>query len=111
MEASPHYDQSEYGSLSIKRCETSHYAAVVEAHKDVEIYQLGDVDCPSCLRRMADKHQAIAAVFRARLAARTQPCLIYTKAACINPSYCTARHACCAGDPDCVPVANREETP
>lgn len=48
-------------------CETSHYAAVVEASKDIEIYQLGDVDCPICLRHMAAKHQAIADLFRARL--------------------------------------------
>ena len=50
-------------------CLSSHYAAIVEAHKDAEIYQHGDVECPSCLRCMADKHQAIADVFRARLAA------------------------------------------
>ena len=50
-------------------CLRSHYASVVEAHKEVEVYQLGDVDCSSCLRRMAEKHEALAAVFRARLAA------------------------------------------
>ena len=48
-------------------CETSHYAAIVEAQKDVEIYQLGDVDCAICLRRMADKHQALSDMFRSRL--------------------------------------------
>lgn len=50
-------------------CEISHYAANVEAQKDVEIYWLGAVDCSSCLRRMADKHQAIAEMFREKLAA------------------------------------------
>ncbi len=54
-------------------CQTSHYAAIVEAHKDTEIYQLGDVDCPSCLRRMAEKHEALAEIFRARLAAIGAP--------------------------------------
>lgn len=92
LPASPHYDRSDkrvptqhafIGSVFMQAagaaqglrgseeqiCETSHYAAIVEAHKDVEIYQLGDVDCANCLRRMADKHQAIAEVFRARLTA------------------------------------------
>ena len=50
-------------------CLSSHYAVIVEAHKDSEIYQRGDVDCPSCLRRMADKHDALAEVFRSKLAA------------------------------------------
>ena len=87
-------------------CLQAHYAAIVEAHKDVEIYQLGDVDCPSCLRLMAEKHEAIAEMFRARLAALTGParCRVYDTA-CINPSYCAARDACCAGDPDCQPDA------
>jgi hypothetical protein len=48
-------------------CHQSHYAAIVDAQKDVEVYQLGDVDCPDCLRRMAEKHEALAATFRARL--------------------------------------------
>jgi hypothetical protein len=50
-------------------CLSSHYAVVVEAHKDSEIYQRGDADCRSCLIRMAEKHQAVADVFRARLIA------------------------------------------
>lgn len=82
-------------------CLRSHYAAVVEAHKDVEVFQLGDVDCPSCLRLMAEKHEAVAEVFRSRLAALApHRCRIYD-AACINPSYCDDHDACCAGDPDC----------
>jgi hypothetical protein len=89
-------------------CEKAHYAAIVDAVKDVEIYQLGDVDCPSCLRRMADKHEGIAAVFRARLAdlagGLADRCRAYD-AACINPSYCDARGACCAGDPCCLPAS------
>ncbi len=92
-------------------CLQSHYAAIVEAHRDVEIYQLGDVDCPSCLLRMAEKHEALGEVFRARLAALTEPrCRIYDTA-CINPSYCGARDACCAGDPDCVPADVGKELP
>ena len=50
-------------------CLQPHYAVIVEAQKDAEIYQRGDVECPSCLRRMADKHQEIADMFRARLTA------------------------------------------
>ena len=30
-------------------------------------------------------------------------CRIYDTA-CLNPSYCNARDACCAGDPDCKPM-------
>ena len=93
-------------------CLRSHYTAIVEAHKDVEIYQLGDVDCPSCLRLMAEKHEALAEVFRGRLSKLTPTaadpkreawrCRVYD-AACINPSYCDARDACCAGDMNCRP--------
>jgi len=154
-------------------CLQSHYVAIVEAHKDVEVHQLGDVDCPSCLRLMMEKHEALAEVFRECLEVleppmggsnyrsatrgrfklgvfgdgavhllykressmtpqqiltedyalddlrslliddlasewdrqqRAQPCRIYDTT-CINPSYCTVRDACCAGDPDCVPEA------
>jgi hypothetical protein len=63
--------------VTVQRCLQAHYAVIVEAHKDAEIYQLGEVDCPSCLRRMLEKHEALAAIFRARL------------------------DACCVGDPDC----------
>lgn len=49
-------------------CTQSHYAAIVEAAKDVEIYQLGDADCPYCLRLMASKHEQIAKIFRDRIA-------------------------------------------
>jgi hypothetical protein len=51
------------------RCAQSHYATIVQAQEDVEIYQLGDLDCAACLRRMVDEHSAIVALFRARLAA------------------------------------------
>ena len=50
-------------------CLQSHYAAIVEAHKDTEIYQRGDADCSSCLHRMAEKHEALVEVFRSKLAA------------------------------------------
>lgn len=100
-------------------CAQSHYAAIVEAYKDVEVYQLGDVDCPSCLRLMAEKHEALAEVFRARLAALEAPvrrCHIYISTPCINPTFCDAASArygmptCCAGDPACVPP-DREDAP
>lgn len=87
-------------------CGTAHYAAIVDAVKDVEIYQLGDVDCPSCLRRMADKHEAVAGVFRSRLSdvmgGLSERCRVHD-ASCINPSYCSSKDACCADDPRCIP--------
>lgn len=52
-------------------CDQSHYAVIVEALKDVEIYKQGEIDCPSCLQRMADKHAQLARFFRDRLAALT----------------------------------------
>lgn len=64
MPLSPHYAAS-------LLCAQSHYAAIVDAQKDVEIYQLGDIDCPRCLQLMGDKHQQIAEVFRARLRAQS----------------------------------------
>ncbi len=97
-------------------CVQSHYVAIVEAQKDVEIYQVGDIDCPDCLRRMAEKHAALTEVFRARLAVSSRRCRIYDTE-CINPSYCDARsleweiETCCAGDPGCVPPSGREEAP
>lgn len=50
-------------------CAESHYVTIVEAHRAVEIYQRGDVDCPSCLRRMVEKHGALLDVLRERLRA------------------------------------------
>ena len=84
-------------------CEQSHYVAIVDAQKDVEIYQLGDLDCAECLARMADKHAALTDVFRTRLVALTtgtKRCRVYD-AWCLNPSYCDTQGACCAGDPAC----------
>lgn len=96
-------------------CPRSHYAVIVDA-RSVEIYKqpsLGDLDCQDCLHRMAAQHETLAAVFRARLTAPLEPlepsdpvaerfkqCRVYD-ALCINPIYCDARDACCAGDPDC----------
>jgi hypothetical protein len=48
-------------------CTQSHYAAIVEAQKEFEIYQVGDVDCPTCLRLMAEKHEHLGQIFRDRL--------------------------------------------
>jgi hypothetical protein len=50
------------------RCSQSHFATIVEAQEDVEVYQHGDLDCPACLRCMVDKHGALVDMFRARLA-------------------------------------------
>lgn len=48
-------------------CQRSHYTTIVAAQKDAEVYQLGDLDCPGCLRRMIEKHEALAQMFRTRL--------------------------------------------
>jgi hypothetical protein len=53
----------------MKGCAQSHYASIVEAQKDAEVYQRGDLDCADCLRRMADAHAALAEEFRERLSA------------------------------------------
>jgi len=55
-------------SLVTVVCQKSHYAAIVEANKDVEIYQLGDDECPACLRIMVQKHEVLADMFRSWLA-------------------------------------------
>lgn len=85
-------------------CERSHYASIVDAQKASEIYHRGDFECADCLRSMVEKHVQIAEIFRARLASLTvsspKRCRIYGTA-CLNPTYCDARDACCAGDPDC----------
>lgn len=95
-------------------CTQSHYAAIVEAHKDIEVYQLGDLDCPDCLRRMAEKHEVLASMFRTKLiksriatervAAEhklqsVKRCRVYDEV-CLNPNYCDEHDACCAGDPN-----------
>ena len=49
-------------------CLESHYAAIVEANKDVEVYQLGDDECPICMRIMMQKHEIVAEMFRSWLA-------------------------------------------
>lgn len=50
-------------------CLQAHYAVIVDAYKDAEIYQRGDADCASCLHHMVEKHEALAEVFRSKLAA------------------------------------------
>lgn len=63
-------------------CPQSHYATIVSAQKDTEIYQHGDDDCADCLARMADKHAAISEMFRSKLAATTAPSTTGSRALC-----------------------------
>ncbi len=74
----------------------------------------GDVDCPDCLRRAITEGEERNRVLRDLLAkvevSAPQRCRIYDTA-CINPSYCDAHDACCAGDMNCKPSAKPEETP
>ena len=51
--------------MSSQPCMQSHYATIVEPHKDAEVYQIGD--CLICLQRMAEKHEVLAKAFRDRL--------------------------------------------
>ncbi len=65
----------------------------------------GPVDCPACLRRAIVEAEERSRVLRDLLAkVEVKPeikrCRAYD-ALCINPSYCDARDACCAGDPAC----------
>lgn len=84
-----------------QRCQQPHFEAFVEEEKKNTIFMLGDVDCPSCLRRMAEQHESLAMVYRTRLATLApHRCRVYDTA-CMNPSYCNARDSCCAGDPAC----------
>lgn len=71
MPMSPHFTgaQTQLMLAENPQCSTSHYAAIVEANKDVEIYQLGDDECPACMRLMMQKHEVIADMFRSWLAA------------------------------------------
>ena len=68
MPLSPHYNgpQKQLGL----DCSESHYASIVEAAKDVEVYQLGDDECPACMRLMMQKHEVMADMFRSWLAAK-----------------------------------------
>ncbi len=60
--------EQEFRGAEDQLCLHSHYATIVQAQEDVEIYQHGDSNCSSCLRRMAEKHEALAEIFRGRLA-------------------------------------------
>lgn len=58
-----------FSSVGEAPCQQSHYATIVEAVAEAEVYQQGATDCPSCLRRMVEKHGALVEIFQERLAA------------------------------------------
>ena len=93
--------------MTKQTCTERHYVVIMEGHKDVDVYQRDTAECPICLERIADGLFALAEIFRSRLAALApiKKCRVYDTA-CINPSYCDARDACCAGDPDCRAVCD-----
>jgi hypothetical protein len=45
-----------------------HYTVIVAPFKDTEVYQRGDSDCEECIVEMIAKCEALAKLFRRRLA-------------------------------------------
>jgi len=85
-------------------CETTFF---VESAVDTTRSAYFDTECPKCLRQALKASEARTHVLadllsKAEIAHSTQRCRV-NNTACINPSYCDARDACCAGDPDCKP--------
>lgn len=80
--------------------------------RDIPVETIGEavradyrhVDCEDCLRRAIAETNERASVLQelleAAMAPVTKRCRVYD-ALCINPSYCDAKDACCAGDPAC----------
>ena len=91
-------------------CETTFY---IEALVDQTRSAYFAIDCPKCLRQALAASEARSHVLRELLAKAeniqsSQRCRI-ADTLCINPAYCEARDACCAGDPNCLP--DREKAP
>lgn len=94
-------------------CETPFF---IESIDETTRSAYRDIDCAACLRQALAAAEQRTHVIRELLAKAevSDPervavrCRIYD-VACINPIYCDARDACCAGDPDCVPPSDREE--
>ena len=85
-------------------CETTFF---LEALVDQTRSAYLSIDCPKCLRQALAASEARSHVLRELLAklevsVESRRCRIYDTA-CLNPSYCDARDACCAGDPNCKP--------
>ena len=85
-------------------CETTFY---VEALVDQTRAAYFSIDCPKCLRQALAASEARSHVLRellskAEIAVVSRRCRI-NDTVCLNPAYCDARDACCAGDPDCKP--------
>jgi hypothetical protein len=85
-------------------CETTFF---VESAVDTTRAAFFDTECPKCLRQALRAAEARTHVLRELLSKAeavhgSQRCRIYNTV-CINPTYCDARDACCAGDPDCKP--------
>lgn len=93
-------------------CETSFF---VEAAVDTTRAAYCLIECPKCLRKALAASEARTHLLRellekAEILMSIQRCRVnYTP--CINPDYCNARDACCAGDPECVPLMERKDVP
>lgn len=84
-------------------CETSFFVEGVDETTRAAYVR---VDCLPCLRLASAAAEQRASVLRelvARAEASPVPWCRAYDAPCINPGYCDARDACCAGDPDCRP--------
>ena len=85
-------------------CETTFF---IEVAVDATRAAYFSIDCPKCLRQALAASEARSHVLRELLAKADNiqsslRCRIYDTP-CVNPAYCDARDACCAGDPDCKP--------
>ena len=83
-------------------CETTFF---VESCVDTTRSAYLDIDCPKCLRQALRASEARTHVLRELLSKvettlSSQRCRLYDTP-CLNPAYCDARDACCAGDPAC----------
>ena len=91
-------------------CEETFFVASVD---ETTRSAFRDINCPACLRQAIASSERRTQSIRellATLEAEVRRCRVYDTA-CINPSYCDARDACCEGDPACTPVNRGEEQP
>lgn len=93
-----------------KICETSFF---VESIDEMTQRAYRDISCPVCLRQAIAASEQRTQVIRellAKVEAEVKWCRVHDTA-CINPIYCDARDACCAGDPDCMPSDRGKDVP
>lgn len=91
-------------------CETSFF---VESIDEMTRLAYRNIDCVACLQRAIAASEQRTSVIRdllAKVEAEVKWCRVYDTE-CINPTFCDARDACCAGDPDCTPLKRKSAAP